>query len=318
VTYWRAAGRASRIGSAAIAILAFLSCASAKADDPEGYQREALTWGSVERSFLAHVPPGTDGTERLPLVIMLHGAGGSAAAFARETAIAPAADAQHMLVVVPDGTGDTPDRLSWNAHFCCGVPITRNIDDIGFIGAVIDRVAAERAIDRARIYAAGMSNGAMLAYQIAAAHPQWLAALAAVSGTIGGTDRDGNPFVIAKPDMPVAVLIMHGRQDRYVLFEGGNSSLVRFPKRTNMAVADALAFWSDVDGCDPVPVDSEPVPQTLRRLAYHGCRGGSEVMLWEIERGQHEWPATDFPTPGGGARSPAAEILAFFAEHGRE
>jgi len=304
-------------GAALLAICGALSASPARADDPEGFRRESIAWGDAQRSFLLHEPRDA-GRERLPLVILLHGAGDNAAAFAAETQMAPAADREHMLLAVPDGTGDTPDRLGWNAQFCCGVAVTRKIDDIGFIGAVIDRVAAERPVDRARIYVTGMSNGAMLAYQIAAAHPQWVAAVAAVAGTIGGTDRNGNPFVIAKPDMPQPVMIIHGRKDSYILFDGGHSALVRFPERTNMAVADALAFWSDVDGCNPVPGATEPVAGVLRRIAYESCRGGSEVVLWEREKGDHEWPREAFPAGDGGTRTASEEILAFFARHSRE
>ena len=300
-----------------LASLPWLSISPARAGDPDGYRRESIDWDGLRRSILLHRPTGA-GTAALPLVILLHGAGDDAAAFATETRMAPAADREDMLLAVPDGTGEAPDRLAWNAGFCCGIAVARRVDDIGFVGAAIDRLESQYPVDRARIYLAGMSNGAMLAYQIAAAHPQWIAALAAVSGTIGGTDRDGNRFVIAKPDMPLPIMIMHGRRDSYVLFDGGHSALVRFPKRTNMAVADALAFWSDVDGCNPIPASSEPVPNTLRRLAYQGCQNGSEVILWEREQGDHEWPSESFPAPDGTTRSAAAEILAFFAAHSRE
>jgi len=308
---WRA------LAAPTLACALMLASVAANAEDPASYQRETLQWEGEQRSYLLHVPPGT-GTAPLPLVVALHGAGGNAADFARETQFAPAADAENMLLVVPDGTGETPDKLGWNAHICCGVALWQKLDDVGFVGALIDHVAAEEPVDRARVYAAGMSNGAMLAYQIAAAHPSWLAAIAPVSGTIGGTDRDGNRFVIEKPQMPVPVMIIHGRKDSYVLFDGGSSRNLPFPKRSNMAVADALAFWSDADGCGTAPAMMEPVPGKLRRTAFLDCRAGSDVILWEIETGEHEWPTIAFPAPGGGTRSTAAEILAFFAAHSRE
>src|SRR6266576_3041597 len=64
--------------------------------------------------------------------------------------------------------------------------------------------------------AAASWYGGMLSYQLAAAHPQWFAAIAAVSATVGGTSRNGNRFVIAAPDRPVPVMIIHGRKDPFV------------------------------------------------------------------------------------------------------
>jgi polyhydroxybutyrate depolymerase len=183
---------------------------------------------------------------------------------------------------------------------------------------VIDDVAELRAIDRGRVYATGMSNGGMLTYQLAAAHPQWLAAIAPVSAAIGGTSRNGEPFVIAPPERPVPLMIIHGKRDRYVLYDGGSSALVGYPKRSNMAVADALSLWSAADGCAAEPARGEPVPGKLRLIDYGACRDGSALVLWEIEDGEHNWPQdVRFPAPDGGTRSAAEEILAFFAGHSR-
>jgi polyhydroxybutyrate depolymerase len=312
---FRGRARAARLVLALTGLLSALA-GTAAADD----RRENLTWEGRERSYLLHVPSTAGSDKLLPLVIVLHGAGGNAADFAEETQFAAAAEERHMLVVFPDGTGTEPGKLSWNAHFCCGAAVAQKSDDIGFVIALIDRLATELPVDRTRIYATGMSNGGMFSYQLAAAHPERFAAIAPVSGTIGGTSRDGERFVIAAPDRPVPVMIIHGRKDPYVLFDGGSSALLNFPKRSNMAVADALAFWTNTNGCGPTPERVEAVPGKLMRSAFPECRDGSEVVLWEIEDGDHSWPPSDmaFPVRGGGSRSAAAEILAFFAAHRRE
>jgi polyhydroxybutyrate depolymerase len=278
-----------------------------------------LSWEGHKRSYLLVAPPRADPGVVLPLVIALHGAGQDAGSFAEETSFAAAAAARHMVVAFPNGSGTEEGKLSWNAHFCCGIGAAEQIDDVGFIGALIDDIARHRAIDRMRVYATGMSNGGMLTYQLAAAHPQWFAAIAPVSAAIGGTSRNGERFVIAPPDRPVPVMIIHGMRDPYVLHDGGSSAMLSYPKRSNMAVADAVSLWSTADGCTTEPVSSEPLRDRLRRLDYGNCRDGSTVVLWEIEDGEHNWPQdVRFPASDGGTRSAAEEILAFFAQHSRE
>ena len=299
----------------ALALSALLGTTAARADD--GGERFTLSWDGRERSYLLYAPPNAGG--ELPLVVALHGASQDAAAFAEETQFAAVAAAMRMVVVFPDGSGTEPGKLSWNAHFCCGVGAAEQVDDIGFIGALIDRIAATLPIDRKRVYATGMSNGGMLSYQLAAAHPEWLAAIAPVSAAIGGTSRNGDRFVTVAPDRPVPVMIIHGRKDPFVLFDGGSPSPISFPRRSNMGVAEALSLWSAADGCAAPPALSEPAPGRLRRSVYGPCRDGGEIVLWEIEDGEHNWPANvRFPAPAGAPRTVAAEILAFFARHSRE
>jgi polyhydroxybutyrate depolymerase len=304
-----------RCVAAALVLAALLGARAAHADD--GGQRFTLSWDGRARSYLLYAPSNVTG--KMPLVVALHGASQDGAAFAEETQFAAAGAAMGMAVVFPDGSGAQPGRLSWNAHFCCGVGAAEQVDDIGFIGALIEHIAATLPIDRKRVYATGMSNGGMLSYQLAAAHPEWFAAIAPVSATIGGTSRNGDRFVIAAPDRPVPVMIIHGRKDPFVLFDGGSSSPISFPKRSNMGVAEALSLWTAADGCAAAPALSEPAPGRLRRSVYSPCRDGDEIVLWEIEDGEHNWPANvRFPAPDGAPRSAAAEILAFFASHNRE
>lgn len=276
--------------------------------------RGLLQWKGLERSYLLDVPAPLPATP-MPLVIALHGAGGDGPSFAGETKLGAAARAAGMLAVFPSGV-ETPGRGGgWNAHFCCGKAVTDNVDDIGFIGALIDALAAQYKIDRNRLYATGMSNGAMFAYQLAAARP-WFAAIAPVSGTIGGVSRSGAGFLIGIPPHPVPVMIVHGRKDPLVLYDGGSSPSLNFPNHWKMGVPDAVSFWVAADGCADTAESSEADGGKLKRVTYPACRDGSEVVLWEIAEGGHEWPSgVAFPAPGGGTRTAAAEIVAFFARH---
>jgi polyhydroxybutyrate depolymerase len=162
-----------------------------------------------------------------------------------------------------------------------------------------------------------MSNGGMMTYQLAAAHPDWFAAVAPVSATIGGTARSGASFLIDVPARPVSLMIMHGRNDRSIPYAGGVAPNASLPRIWKMSVADALSFWTAADGCPPAPQMSEPVRGKLRRIAFTGCREESEIVHWEIEDGEHAWPDPRFPGPGGKPQSAAAEILSFFAAHSR-
>jgi len=291
-------------------VLALAPLAAAAAD-----QHSTLVWQGAERSYMLHVPEGAP--PPLPLVIALHGAGGNGAGFAEETDFAAAAAAAGMMAVFPDGIQTAPGRGSWNAYFCCGAAVTQQLDDVGLIGALIDRIDRGHPVDRSRVYATGMSNGGMFAYVLASAHPEWFAAIAPVSAAIGGTARSGKSYLIDVPGRPVPVMMIHGRKDPYVLFDGGSSGALGFANHWKLGIADALTFWVAADRCGPTPQVSEAAAGRLRRVAYGGCTDGSEVVLWEIADGEHNWPANiAFPAPGG-SRSTAAEIVAFFAAHRR-
>jgi poly(3-hydroxybutyrate) depolymerase len=318
VAWFNAAPWKRRLVTAAVAADAFLLVAGlgspARADD--GYERGTLQWQGVERSYLLRVPPQAGGA-KLPLVIALHGAGESAGGFAEETRMGAAGDAARMMVAFAGGTERVPGRETFNAQICCGDAVGQQVDDVGFIGALIDDVAAHHPLDRGRVYATGMSNGGMLVHQLAARHPEWFAAIAPVSASIGGMTRDGGTYIIPMPKQPVPIMIIHGMRDGFVLYDGGSSPNLQFPYRWKLSVPDALTFWAAADGCSEPAEISEPVAEKLRSTVYPMCKNGSVVRLWSIIEGEHSWPDDIFPATGG-SRSASAEILAFFSAFRRE
>src|SRR5258708_30517080 len=97
------------------------------------------------------------------------------------------ADAGIFLVPYPDGL-----RPAWNAGTCCGEPQRSNTDDVGFITAMVGAIEQEMPIDRARVYATGMSNGAMMALRLGC-QTHTFAAIAPLAGPLL------DPFSGARP-----------------------------------------------------------------------------------------------------------------------
>ena len=231
------------------------------------YQAYKLSWDGIERSYLLYVPPGRTDVGR-PLVIAAHGAGGDARNFATETGFAAAADQFGMMVAFPEGTVWAQGGRTFNARICCGEAVTQNVDDIGFIGRIIEDVAARYPLDRARIYATGMSNGGMLVHELAAEHSDWVAAIAPVAGAIGGMAQSGETYLVPMPARPVSVMIVHGTRDRLVLYDGGSSPALSGQNHWKMSAADALSFWAAADHCPGVPRISDVEPGLLRTATY--------------------------------------------------
>jgi polyhydroxybutyrate depolymerase len=239
---------------------------------------ESLASGGIERHYRLHLPPGGGAPA---LVVALHGIGDDIAHFAAETGFDGVADRNGFAVLYPEGAGS---GHGWNAGFCCGSAIRDGIDDVAFVLAL---VAATEGVDHRRVFLAGISNGGMLAYRIAAEHPERIAGVAVVAGAIGGTGRDGAPrYAIPAPALPVPAMIVHGMQDPYVLYAGGVSSMLRIPGRRNASVAEALALWARANRCrdDGTPVPASPGLSVTRP---EGC--AAQTVLWSYAEGGHEW-----------------------------
>lgn len=288
------------------------------ADDADPWP--SLNVGGLERHYLLHLPADRSAaTGRLPLVIVLHGAAGDARSTADMTGFSALADRNSFIAAYPEGTsiGVDPPRQTWNAGFCCGAAVRNHVDDLAFLAALIDRLAADYPVDRRRIYLTGLSNGAMLAYRYAAQYPGQIAAIAPVAGTIGGTaGTDQPPITIAQPDRPVPVLIIHGMMDGYVLYRGGVSPNVGNPGRFNVSVDDAVRFWTAADGCARRPVLGATADGRVLFQEYAKCHDRAEVRLVALAQGPHEWPAS-IERRDGGQEPTASLIWRFFQQHWR-
>jgi len=272
------------------------------------------------RDVIVHIPPAYDGSLQLPLLIVLHGGAGNGEQIQRLAELDADADEYGFVVAYPDGSGRLGERLlTWNAGHCCGFALTNQVDDVAFIDLLIDRLLEHYAIDPARVYITGISNGGMLAYRAGAELAHKVAAIAPIAATIGGRVSEGEfELVPGTPDAPVSVIALHGLLDQHVLYAGGEAPEALDAGRVDLSVEASIAFWLNANGCNLQPETETLAAGNIVIDTYGGCEAGTEVVLVTIVDGGHAWPGArqrlvrDDPTRDISANE---MMLEFFLAH---
>ncbi len=257
------------------------------------------TWNVQFRAVLVHVPAAYDPAAPMPVVLNFHGYTSDATEEEALSDMNAKADVAGFIAVYPNGTG-TPQ--SWNAGACCGQAAQDQVDDVGFVRALLDNLESKLCVDEHRIFATGMSNGGFLSHRLACELSDRIAAFAPVAGVLGVTD--------CAPQRPVPIMGFHGTADPLVPY--GGSPQLGFPP-----VVDTYAGWAKRDGC------SSQTMQTFDNMDAHcatylGCAQGSEVTLCTVDNGGHSWPG-GLPVPALGYTTPnlsATDAMwTFFQKH---
>jgi polyhydroxybutyrate depolymerase len=284
----------------AVALAIALTLASAYRT-AAGTEAFSIDVGGRHRTYLLHLPRGYDAKRKMPLVLVLHGATQSPESAEPMSGMSALADRENFLAAYPSGTGRLSHVPTWNAGNCCGYALSNKVDDVAFLGALIDRLERDYPVDPKRVYVTGISNGAMMSYRLACEMSGRIAAIAPVEGAQN---------VDCRPANPVSVVIFHGTADRLVPFNGGATPFQAGVHRTDNSVAGAVAFWVKEDGCSSNRThDETPV---VRATIYSRCKEGTGVALYAIQGGRHMWPGV----PPSGNDLPASEIMwSFFAGH---
>lgn len=275
--------------------LVLLACGSSTGTTPSptptGPQHATLYVNGQERYYDLVSPPNRKGS--LPLVLALHGYGGSAVGLESNSRLGDEAIKDGFLVVFPQGIAQ-----SWNAGTCCGAAQSQNVDDVAFIRQLIDRVEHDYRIDAKRVFVTGLSNGAVMAYRVGCEIPDRVLAIASVSGTMGIAD--------CHPSRPISVLEMHGTDDTSIPYAGG----VDDAGVTDPAVETVIKDWAARDGCVGTP--SQTQSGITKTSLWSTCNAGTTVRLDAVVGGHHTWFGSPIdPVPG--EPDATAVIWAFFS-----
>lgn len=250
---------------------------STVSDDGE----RTLSYDGFKRRYLVHLPPNYDGREPLPVVLALHGGGGRAESQRKQSQMNAEADKRGYIVVYPDGTGRLK-LLTWNAGSCCGYAVKKNVDDVGYINALIDELARNYSIDQKRVYATGLSNGGMMCYRLACELSNRIAAIAPVAADLG---VDG-----PRPKRQVPILHIHGLRDNNVVFEGGVGSN-QYQPVPHRSIADTLGFFLTAYGFQQQPLEVvQGKDYIFERYGPQPGQPGVPILLYKLPEGGHNWP----------------------------
>jgi polyhydroxybutyrate depolymerase len=223
------------------------------------------------------------------------------------------ADEVGFISVYPNGTGSN-SSFTWNGGNCCGWAMQNRVDDVAFTGALLDDLMRAYPVDPRRVYATGMSNGAVMAYRLASELSERIAAIAPVAGAVGTESN--------RPRRPVSVLHFHGTKDGYIPFLGGKGE--KSLSGTNFCSVDqSIQTWVKLNGCDESPkadtLSKDGDEMRVTRKTYGGGKDAAEVALVVIEGGGHTWPGRKSPaaTLGKSATNVSANDLMwdFFQKH---
>jgi len=299
-----------------------LLCAAACSGKEGPLRSFELKYGGYTRTYLLYVPANLAKDKKYPLMVILHGGGGTGKGMRKITGYCFERRSEKYggLVAYPQGV----DK-NWNDHRGdkSRTAQRENIDDAAFLSAMADEISAKYPVDPSRVYAAGMSNGAMLSYTLACRSAGKFAAIAAVAGSM-----PENLAASCKPSRPVPVLMINGTKDKLVHWEGGEVT-GPFGRRKFgrvIPVEKTRDFWLKNDSCAGLPVvttrDEVPDDGTIiERETYSGCAEGSAVDLIKVVGGGHTWPGGAPYLPefviGKNSEEIAAsdEIWDFFMEH---
>jgi polyhydroxybutyrate depolymerase len=273
----------SRVGLS-VAIGLVLGCAGHAQDRlPDGIRY--IEHQGVAREFTLYRPAPAISPGPRPLVVVLHGLGGTASR-SRGWGYEAVADREGFIVAYPQGI----DR-----RWSYGRPLTdrpmprvgdEQVDDIGFLGRLVDTLASEGLADRSRVYLVGVSNGGLMAYTAACAMTRRFAAVAALLSPMTSLQIED-----CRPDGAISILVLGGTADRSMPYDG-----VKLEAGRLVSMPETVEYWRQANTCGqsrvtPVPHRSSNDPTSVTVTRWSACADGVEVASYRIEGGGHRAPS---------------------------
>ncbi len=227
-----------------------------------------MEWAGRTRSYIVHVPASYTGDTAVPLLMDLHGFLGSASKQQGKSGQLAQSDRRGFIAVWPEAL-----NKGWNGYGCCGDSQKQDIDDVGYLRALVARLKTQGRIDASRVFVTGHSNGGSMTQRMACEAADIFRAAAPVSFPLNTTTR-------CHPARPITVIEFHGTADEIVSYYG--IGLFGF-----QSARDSLATWATLNGCRSAPVRTQ-LAGLSRDETFTDCDGGTRTGLVTVALAFHE------------------------------
>jgi len=266
-----------------------------------------------------HVPAGYDKSKPVPLVLILHGAGGNGLLYLTKCGWGTKSDEAGFIAAAPDGLPAKPTQPVnfltnpnlWNDGQLRPISPRARVNDIAFFKALIADLEQRYNIDTSRVYVAGHSNGAGMTFRLGGEMADVFAAIAPVASHCWAA----NP----KPSRPVPTLYIIGNQDTLVPVAGGTST-TPWNTRQLPPVSESLSKWAKAIGDSPTP-ELVIEKNGMKIMTYPALNNGTDMFAYYVEGQGHNWPGGKPMLPGrvvgpsNSSFSATDAIWDFFSKH---
>jgi polyhydroxybutyrate depolymerase len=238
----------------------------------------SLIVNGVSRTYRLHVPVNFR-QHSSALLLVLHGSGGNGLGMEVGTGFSSLADQVGFAVVYPDGLLESRTGQTDWAYF-----FNDFTDDVAFLRQLITTVQASVQSDPKRVYVTGLSSGALMSHRLAVQLSDLVAAIGVVEGALFHAQANG--AVVPPAVGPASVLILHGDQDRTVLYCGTPTEASQ--EQTFNYWAGASDNCSRFDTGEPLCDSQGNITAVVEKTAS-SCSANTEVKLYKLIGGIHTW-----------------------------
>lgn len=231
------------------------------------------------RSYIVYTPKNFNPAENLPLVINMHGFSTDAAFHMDYTQYNKTADTARCIVVYPNG---------WEKRWSTGTTfgITTDIDDVGFLSEMMDRLIVLYNVNPRKIFSTGYSAGGFMSYKLGCDLTNRIAGIAP-----NASSMTFDNYSSCVPARVMPLIAANGTGDAIVPLAGIPDN---FPR-----IDSIVRFWQQFNGCDASPV-TDTLPNTVTsdgsrvvRLTFTNCTNAITTTYYRILNGGHTWPGAE-------------------------
>ena len=242
----------------------------------------SMCWGQwyqlnhdfIARDYYVSYPEDVGSSTPAPLIINMHGYGSGALSQRYYSEMDQFAHAQGIAVVYPQGEINNWGSASWNVGTFWD---QSNLDDVGFISAMIDQIDQNFDIDLDRVYACGMSNGGYMAYELACELEDKITAFGSVTGNFMLNTSTGQVCDFTRE---VPIVHFHGTSDTVVdyyppTFDGA------------LTASESADFWSEYNDFDMEFIGD--LNDNVEIYKYYNENSITEFLHYKVYGGGHSW-----------------------------
>lgn len=279
---------------------------------------KTLTWGDSVRHYLEYVPASYNSSTPAPVLFCLHGLGDDMTNFANSIRFNSIADQHGWIVVTPQALTATVTMIgsigtAWASGISASVPflgnivINENVDDVGFLMAILDDLIATYNVDVNNVFVTGFSMGGFMSNRLAIEKADRINAIASVSGTVG------NVVSSQTPTANINTMHIHGTSDSTVGYANADFSMSGMSFNVGLGAEATVDFWRNFNQCDATPIvtnyeNTASDGLTFEKYQYENGNNDTKTAFIKVNGGVHTWyytPANDIDY--------TTEIYNFFA-----